>query len=54
MDDLKERRLKSLDYRIQELENQPDYFKKYGLRLLLIGILLLLLLLNTLQEVQKI
>ena len=27
MDDLKERRLKSLDYQIQELENQPDYFK---------------------------
>ncbi|UGS23499.1 hypothetical protein [Flavobacterium channae] len=38
MDDLKERRLKSLDYRIQELENQPNYFKKYGLGLLLIGI----------------
>lgn len=38
MSDLKERRLKSLDYRIQELENQPNYFKKYGLRLLLIGI----------------
>lgn len=38
MDNLKERRLKSLDYQIQELENQPDYFKKYGLRLLLIGI----------------
>lgn len=38
MDDLKERRLKSLDYRIQELENQPNYFKKYGVRLLLIGI----------------
>lgn len=38
MSDLKERRLKSLDYQIQELENQPNYFKKYGLRLLLIGI----------------
>lgn len=38
MSDIKERRLKSLDYQIQELENQPNYFKKYGFRLLLIGI----------------
>lgn len=39
MSDLKERKLKSLDYQIQELENRPNYYKKYWLRLIVIGIL---------------
>ena len=43
MSDLKERRLKSLDYQIQELENRPKYFKKYWLRLIVIGILVTLI-----------
>ena len=43
MSDLKERRLKSLEYQIQELENQPNYFKKYWLRILLVGILVTLI-----------
>ncbi|WP_445712699.1 hypothetical protein [Flavobacterium sp.] len=43
MDDLKERRLRSLDYRIQELENRPNYYKKYWLRLIVIGALVTLI-----------
>lgn len=43
MSDLKERRLKSLDYQIQELENRPNYYKKYWLRLIVIGILVTLI-----------
>ena len=43
MSDLKERRLKSLDYQIQELENRPSYLKNYWLRLILIGILVILI-----------
>lgn len=43
MSDLKERRLKSLEYQIQELENQPNYFKKYWLRILVVGILVTLI-----------
>ncbi len=43
MSDLKERRLRSLDYQIQELENRPNYYKKYWLRLIVIGILVTLI-----------
>lgn len=43
MSDLKERRLKSLEYQIQELENQPNYFKKYWLRIIVVGILVTLI-----------
>jgi len=43
MSDLKERRLKSLDYQIKELENRPNYLKNYWLRLVLIGILVTLI-----------
>ena len=43
MSDLKERRLKSLDYQIQELENRPNYLKNYWLRLVVIGILVTLI-----------
>ena len=43
MSDLKERRLKSLDYQIQELENRPNYYKKYWLRLIVIGVLVTLI-----------
>ena len=43
MDDLKERRLRSLDYQIQELENRPNYYKKYWLRLIVIGALVTLI-----------
>ena len=43
MSDLKERRLKSIDYQIQELENRPNYYKKYWLRLIVIGALVTLI-----------
>lgn len=43
MSDLKERRLKSLDYQIQELENRPNYYKKYWLRIIVIGVLVILI-----------
>ena len=43
MSDLKERRLKSLDYQIQELENRPNYNKKYWLRIIVIGVLVTLI-----------
>ena len=43
MSDLKERRLKSLDYQIQELENRPNYYKKYWLRIIVIGVLVTLI-----------
>lgn len=43
MDDLKERRLKSLDFQIQELENRPNYYKKYWLRIIVIGVLVTLI-----------
>ena len=43
MSDLKERRLKSLDYQIQELENRPSYLKNYWLRLVLVGVLVTLI-----------
>lgn len=39
MSDLKERRLKSLNYQIQELENRPSYLKNYWLRLVIVGVL---------------
>ena len=43
MSDLKERRLKSLDYQIQELENRPSYLKNYCLRLVVVGVLVTLI-----------
>ena len=43
MSDLKERRLKSLDYQIQELENRPSYLKNYRLRLVVVGVLVTLI-----------
>ena len=43
MSDLKERRLRSLDYQIQELENRPNYLKNYWLRLVLVGVLVTLI-----------
>lgn len=43
MSDLKERRLKSIDYQIQELENRTNYYKKYWLRLVVIGVLVTLI-----------
>ena len=43
MSDLKERKLKSLDYQIQELENRPNYYKKYWLRIIVIGVLVTLI-----------
>lgn len=43
MSDLKERKLRSLDYQIQELENRPNYYKKYWLRLVVIGVLVTLI-----------
>ena len=43
MSDLKERRLKSLDFQIQELENRPNYYKKYWLRIIVIGVLVTLI-----------
>ncbi len=43
MSDLKERKQKSLDYQIQELENRPNYYKKYWLRLVVIGVLVTLI-----------
>ena len=43
MSDLKERRLKSLDFQIQELENRPSYLKNYWLRLVLVGVLVTLI-----------
>lgn len=43
MSDLKERRLKSLDYQIQELENRPSYLKNYWLRLVVVGVLVTLI-----------
>ena len=43
MSDLKERKLKSLDYQIQELENRPNYYKKYWLKLIVIGALVTLI-----------
>ena len=43
MSDLKERRLKSLDYQIQELENRPNYYKKYWLTIIVIGVLVTLI-----------
>lgn len=43
MSDLKERRLKSLDYQIQELENRPSYLKNYWLHLVVVGVLVTLI-----------
>lgn len=43
MSDLKERRLRSLEYQIQELENRPNYYKKYWLRIIVIGVLVTLI-----------
>ncbi|MCA1965544.1 MAG: hypothetical protein LDL23_02720 [Flavobacterium sp.] len=43
MSDLKERRLKSLNFQIQELENRPNYLKNYWLRLVLVGVLVTLI-----------
>ena len=43
MSDLKERRLRSLDYQIQELENRTNYLKNYWLRLVLVGVLVTLI-----------
>ena len=43
MSDLKEGRLKSLDYQIQELENRPSYLKNYWLRLVVVGVLVTLI-----------
>ena len=43
MSDLKERRLRSLDYQIQELENRPNYLKNYWLRLVVVGVLVTLI-----------
>ncbi len=43
MSDLKERRLKSLNYQIQELENRPNYYKKYWFRIIIIGVLVTLI-----------
>ncbi len=43
MSDLKERKLKSIEFQIQQLENQPNYLKNYWLRLVLAGILVTLI-----------
>lgn len=43
MSDLKEGKLRSLNYQIQELENRPNYYKKYWLRIIVIGFLVTLI-----------
>ena len=43
MSDLKERKLKAIDFQIQEIENNPGYFKSYWKQIILIGILVALI-----------
>ena len=43
MSDLKERKLKIINYQIKELENNQEYLKNYWLRIALIGVLVTLI-----------
>lgn len=43
MSDLKERKLKAIDFEIQEIENNPGYWTNYWLRIVLISVLVTLI-----------
>jgi hypothetical protein len=38
MSNLKERKLKAINFQIQEIENNPGYWKNYWLQIVLIGV----------------
>ena len=42
MSDLKEKKLKAIDYQIQEIEHNPGYWRSYWKQIILIGILVIL------------
>ena len=43
MSDLKERKLKAIDFQIREIENNPGYWKSHWKQIILIGILVTLI-----------